>query len=284
MPTLSRSPRQHSLLTQAWSLPEGIICPAYRGSCVFLWGQFEKEGTAATCGHYPEGPGIMGTLHFMCLFTLPVPKPPQHTREEVGRADCFLPISQVGTKTGRGDTARERLETSLLIRLHFQSQIPMRHCRQCQVKYLNSGKGNLSSSSPSLWRGRQHRAHLNTSPSPLTLLNWKRSRLSLSRAGSCPGLRNRLILLGVRPSAERRGLLSADARRTRSPRAWPGTQSLLGWAQATVGLSPQAQEVATPGPGQLCHPSLPQAPSAGRSSSGNQRDLVPGGLGLLPLT
>lgn len=96
MPTLSHSPRYHSPLTQAWRLPEGIMSSAYRGSCVFLWGQFE-EGTATAYGHHPKGPGITGTLYLMCLFTFPVPKPPQHTREEVGRADCFLLISQVGT-------------------------------------------------------------------------------------------------------------------------------------------------------------------------------------------
>ena len=37
--------------------------------------------------------------------------------------------------------------------------------------------------------------HTRPAPAPLTLLNWKRSLLSLSLAGTCPGLRNLLIVL-----------------------------------------------------------------------------------------
>lgn len=200
MPTLSRSPRHHSPHPQTGACRKESCVPP-TGEAVFLWGQFEKEGRAAACGHCPQGPGITGTLPRMRLFTFPVPKPPQHTREEAGR----------DTETARGDMARERLGTSPLIRLHVQSQIPMRHCRPCRVRTLIQVKATWAPPAPACGEPGGMALPCSTpaaSPRPLTLLNWKRSRLSLSRAGSCPGLRNRLILLSVQPSAERGRLLS----------------------------------------------------------------------------
>lgn len=112
---------------------------------------------------------------------------------------------------------------------------------------------------------------------PLTLLNWKRSRLSLSRAGSCPGLRNRLILLYVQPSGERRGAVENQGEANLQPQS-PAWHPVTAWlSPGHYGPLPQTQQVAAPGPSQLCHLRLPQAPSAPSMESGSWRDLVPGG-------
>lgn len=150
MPTLSRSPRHHAPHPQAGACRKESCVPP-TGEAVFLWGQFEKEGRAAACGHCPQGPGITGTLPRMRLFTFPVPKPPQHTREEAGR----------DTETARGDMARERLGTSPL---SHQTPCPKSDSHEAlqavPSKDLNSGKGNLGPSSPGLRGAWRHGAPL----------------------------------------------------------------------------------------------------------------------------
>lgn len=84
-----------SPLTQAWSLPEGIMCSAYRESCVFLWGQFEG-GREEPCGHYPKGPDISGTLLHLTGFNVLSPFLSLFNKPVRDRQDCFIPISQVG--------------------------------------------------------------------------------------------------------------------------------------------------------------------------------------------
>lgn len=177
------------------SLPEGIMCSAYRGKLFSFGGNLRRREEPRPVATAPRD--LASQEHYpVCVFSpFPVPKPPQHTREE----------------TARGDMARERLGTSPLIRLHVQSQIPMRHCRPCRVRTLIQVKATWAPPAPACGEPGGMALPCSTpaaSPRPLTLLNWKRSRLSLSRAGSCPGLRNRLILLSVRPSAERGRLLS----------------------------------------------------------------------------
>lgn len=123
---------------------------------------------------------------------------------------------------------------AFLRKLANQTQIPKsRAGRQGRQRQVGSLTQVTATGEPRPAEGGRHSA------APLTLLNWKRSRLSLSRAGSCPGLRNRRMVLSVEPPGERGEV--ADRQRQagaapQHPRWLPGTcpaalpRSSSGWS------------------------------------------------------
>lgn len=158
MPTLAPSPRCLSPLTRAWSLPEGTMCSAYRESCVFLGGQSEEGRKSHGLWPLPQGTwhhrNIITPYRVQCPFTSPVPLqqpcerqagqtvlPPFHRwGNRLDKVEWLAEVIQPVRALGQGILTPEPpnalSQESPLTRPHFQSQVPIRHCRQCQGSTL----------------------------------------------------------------------------------------------------------------------------------------------------
>lgn len=69
-----------------------------RESSVSSGGNVRSADTAKVCGHDPRGLASQHITPYRVQrpFSFSVPEPPQQPCEEVDRADCFIPVSQVG--------------------------------------------------------------------------------------------------------------------------------------------------------------------------------------------
>lgn len=191
-------------------------------------------------------------------FTSPAPEPPPWPCEEVGCASLILQAGKLRLEEGvlfAGVTQPGRLERGSpdawssrcpFPRKLAETQIPKsRAGRQGRQRQVGSLTQVTATGEPRPAGGGRHSA------APLTLLNWKRSRLSLSRAGSCPGLRNRRMVLSVEPPGERGEVAGRQRQAAVQP---PSTHA---GSQAPVQLLSPGPAVAGPGPGPRRRPRPP---------------------------